>query len=69
MNGEIADTRRPKTFLETSLPVRRYIPPRVARADLLVPGETQTLYPYRGVASFWPMQTKNGEKVELEVDG
>jgi uncharacterized protein (DUF427 family) len=53
VSGEVvAETERPKLLFETGLPVRYYIPPEDVRTDLLVPSETQTLCPYKGVASY-----------------
>jgi uncharacterized protein (DUF427 family) len=52
LNGEVvAETKRPKILFETGLPPRYYIPPEDVRTDLLVPSETKTVCPYKGVAS------------------
>src|SRR5215211_2054160 len=54
VNGEVvAETNRPKLLFETSLPTRYYIPPEDVREELLVPSETNTQCPYKGVASYW----------------
>ena len=64
VNGEVvAETDRPKMLFETGLPPRYYIPPEDVRTDLLVPSETKTVCPYKGVASYRSVQT-NGEAVE-----
>ena len=58
VSGEVvAETDRPKMLFETSLPPRYYIPPEDVRADLLVPSETKTVCPYKGVASYRSIQT------------
>ncbi len=54
VNGEVvAETNRPKLLFETGLPTRYYIPPEDVREELLVPSETKTQCPYKGVASYW----------------
>jgi len=69
VNGEVvAETRRPKVLFETALPPRYYIPPEDVRTDLLVPTETQTGCPYKGVASYWSVEA-GGERVEDLVWG
>jgi uncharacterized protein (DUF427 family) len=64
VDGEVlAETNRPKMLFETGLPPRFYIPPEDVRTELLVPSETQTVCPYKGVASYQSMR-KNDEVVE-----
>ena len=64
LNGEVvAETERPKILFETGLPPRYYIPPEDVRTDLLVPSETKTVCPYKGVASYHSARM-NGEVVE-----
>ncbi len=53
----VAETERPKLLFETGLPVRYYIPPEDVRTDLLVPSETHTICPYKGVASYRSVNT------------
>ena len=54
LDGEVlADTRRPRLLFETRFPPRYYIPPEDVRMDVLVPTETHTVCPYKGVASYW----------------
>ncbi len=51
-NEVVADSERPVALFETSLPPRWYVP----REDVMVPLEpaaTQTVCPYKGVASYW----------------
>src|ERR687898_3240261 len=64
LNGEVvAETERPKILFETGLPSRYYIPPEDVRTDLLVPSETKTVCPYKGVASYHSARM-NGDFVE-----
>ena len=53
VDGELlADSRRPLLLFETTLPVRYYLPPDDVRVTLL-PSETRSVCPYKGVASWW----------------
>lgn len=64
VNGEVvAKTERPKLLFETGLPVRYYIPPEDVRTGLLVPSETHTVCPYKGVASYMSVNA-GGELLE-----
>lgn len=57
VNGElVAETRRPKILFETSLPPRYYIPPEDVRRELLVPSDSSSECPYKGVASYWSVE-------------
>lgn len=57
VNGEIvADTRRPRLVFETGHPTRYYIPREDIRGDLLIPSETVSRCPYKGVASYWSVR-------------
>ena len=49
----VAETRRPALLFETGLPTRYYLPKTDVRLDLLVPTETETRCPYKGVASYY----------------
>ena len=61
VDGEIvAKTSRPKILFETGLPPRYYIPPEDVRTELLVPSETKTVCPYKGIASYRSLR-KNDE--------
>jgi uncharacterized protein (DUF427 family) len=48
----LAESTRPVALLETSLPVRWYLPPDDVRMDLLAPSETRTSCAYKGTASY-----------------
>lgn len=64
VSGEVvAETDRPKMLFETGLPPRYYIPPEDVRAERLVPSETKTVCPYKGIASYRSIQT-GGETIE-----
>ena len=64
VNGEVvAETQRPKVLFETGLPPRYYIPPEDVREDVLVGSEKTTRCPYKGIASYWSVET-GGERVE-----
>ncbi len=66
-NGEaIAETHRPMALFETGFPPRYYFPPEDVNSDLLAPTETHTRCPYKGLASYWSIET-NGEKIEDAV--
>ena len=55
--GEVvADTRRPALLFETGLPTRYYVPKADVRQDWLVPSETETRCPYKGVASYYSLR-------------
>lgn len=49
----VAETRRPVLLFETGLPTRYYIPKQDVRMDLLVPTDSVTRCPYKGVARYW----------------
>lgn len=48
----VAESARPMMLIETSLPVRWYLPPEDVRMDLLTPSEHSTVCAYKGVASY-----------------
>ena len=55
--------RRTPLLFETWRPPRYYIPPEDVRPGLLVPSETKTVCPYKGVASYRSARS-NGEVAE-----
>ena len=59
----IADTRHPVLLFETHLPTRFYIPHSDVRLDRLIPSETQTRCPYKGIASYWSARRRDGSIV------
>jgi uncharacterized protein (DUF427 family) len=48
----LAESRQPLVLFETTLPVRYYLPPGDVRVEL-VPSETRSVCPYKGVATWW----------------
>lgn len=62
VEGEtIADTRRSTLVFETNHPVRYYIPLEDIRRELLIPSDTVSRCPYKGIASYWTV--KAGGKI------
>ncbi|MCQ3973767.1 MAG: hypothetical protein DPW09_10015 [Anaerolineae bacterium] len=57
---KVADTVRPYLLFETHLPTRYYIPPEDIETEYLTPTNTQTICPYKGVASYYSV-IANGE--------
>ncbi|HEX9446325.1 MAG TPA: DUF427 domain-containing protein, partial [Candidatus Binatia bacterium] len=57
VGGEtVADTHRSRLVFETGHPTRYYIPLDDIRGDLLVPSDTVSRCPYKGIASYWSVQ-------------
>lgn len=55
--GELlANSRRPVLLFETGQPVRYYLPLMDVRTALLVPSETTTRCPYKGVARYFSLR-------------
>jgi uncharacterized protein (DUF427 family) len=55
--GEVvAETRRPALLFETGLPTRYYLPKADVRMDRLVPTETETRCPYKGLATYYSVR-------------
>ena len=53
LNGiTLAESSRSMMLIETSLPVRWYLPPTDVRMDLLTPSDKQTVCAYKGIASY-----------------
>jgi uncharacterized protein (DUF427 family) len=61
----VADSRQPRILFETGLPPRYYVPLTDMRMDLLRPTGTQTRCPYKGIASYWSVDT--GQAVHADV--
>ncbi|HYO18012.1 MAG TPA: DUF427 domain-containing protein, partial [Dermatophilaceae bacterium] len=54
LNGvTIADSYRPVVLFETGVQARYYLPRPDVRMDLLVPTDTTSACPYKGVATYW----------------
>ena len=55
--GEIvAESVRPRVLFETGLPTRYYLPVADVRPGVLVPSETTSQCPYKGVASYYSVR-------------
>jgi uncharacterized protein (DUF427 family) len=52
----VADSGHPKLLFETMLPTRYYLPKVDIRMDLLVPSETESHCPYKGIARYWSVR-------------
>jgi uncharacterized protein (DUF427 family) len=61
----VADSRQPRVLFETGLPPRYYVPLTDVRMDLLRPSDTQTRCPYKGIASYWSLDT--GQAVHTDI--
>jgi uncharacterized protein (DUF427 family) len=61
----VADSRQPRILFETGLPPRYYVPLTDVRMDLLRPTDTQTHCPYKGIASYWSVDT--GQAVRTDI--
>jgi len=57
---KVADTTQPYLLFETGIKTRYYIARQDVEMDLLTPTETQSICPYKGVASYYAVQV-NGE--------
>jgi uncharacterized protein (DUF427 family) len=55
----VADTQRPSLLFETGLPTRYYIPRQDVRSELLLPSDTTTQCPYKGVATYHSVRIGN----------
>ena len=61
----VADTNRALLLFETRLPTRYYIPREDVREDLLKPSDSHTRCPYKGIASYYSVET--GDAVHDDV--
>jgi uncharacterized protein (DUF427 family) len=61
----VADSRQPRILFETGLPPRFYLPLTDLRMDLLRPSDRQTHCPYKGMASYWSVDT--GQQVHRDI--
>ncbi len=62
----VAETDHPKLLFETGLPVRYYIPQEDVKTDGFILSKTQTVCPYKGIASYRSLDV-GGEKIEDAV--
>lgn len=49
----LAESSRPRLLFETNLPLRCYLPKADVNLELLVPSDTTSQCPYKGIASYW----------------
>ena len=60
----LAESHRPLVLFETTLPVRYYLPPGDVRVEL-VPSQTRSVCPYKGVATWW--SARIGHRVAEDI--
>jgi uncharacterized protein (DUF427 family) len=61
----LADSTHPTLLLETSLPMRWYLPRDDVRLDLLTPSDADTICAYKGHASYWSYEPAGEAGVDL----
>ncbi len=61
----VADSGQPRILFETGLPPRYYLPLADVRMDLLTPSPTVTHCPYKGMATYWSVDT--GVRLHADV--
>lgn len=61
----VADTHRAIVLFETGLPARYYIPREDVQMNKLVDSDLHTICPYKGVASYYSIQTAEGLEENL----
>ena len=60
----IAESDHPILLEETGLPIRYYLPRDDVRMDLLRTTTFQTTCPFKGEASYWSLDSGNGEVLD-----
>jgi uncharacterized protein (DUF427 family) len=60
----LAESHRPLVLFETTLPVRYYLPPDDVRVEL-VPSQTRSVCPYKGVAAWWSARIGDREVEDI----
>ena len=61
----IAESHQPRVLFETGLPARYYLPITDYATELLVPSDTQSHCPYKGMATYFSV--KIGETVHEDL--
>jgi uncharacterized protein (DUF427 family) len=61
----LAESSRPLILFETGLPPRYYLPLSDSRMDLLTPSSTTTHCPYKGMATYWSVDTGGELRTDL----
>lgn len=59
----LAESTTPALVFETGMAERIYVPPSDVNWDQLIPTDSVTLCPYKGVASYWRLAGGSGEDV------
>jgi uncharacterized protein (DUF427 family) len=61
----VADSQRPRMLIESGLPVRWYLPIEDVRSQLLLPSDTTTRCPYKGIAHYRSLRL--GDRYEKDI--
>jgi uncharacterized protein (DUF427 family) len=61
----VAESHQPRILFETGLPPRYYLPITDMRMELLRPSATQTHCPYKGMATYWSVDTGRAVHTDL----
>lgn len=65
LGGEVvADSTRPVAVFETGVPTRYYLPAADVTESMLLPSQTTTVCPYKGIASYVSVRGSDGRTVE-----
>jgi uncharacterized protein (DUF427 family) len=61
----LADSHQPRLLFETGLTTRYYLPLTDVRMDLLRASSSESHCPYKGVASYWSLETRDTVKPDI----
>jgi uncharacterized protein (DUF427 family) len=61
----VAESHQPFLLFETSLPTRYYLPRADVRMDRLEPTSLHTHCPFKGIASYWSVNTGNSQVANI----
>jgi uncharacterized protein (DUF427 family) len=61
----LADSHHPRLLFETGLTTRYYLPLTDVRMDLLRSSSSESHCPYKGVASYWSLETRDTVKPDI----
>jgi uncharacterized protein (DUF427 family) len=61
----LADSHQPRLLFETGLTTRYYLPLTDVRMDLLRSSSSESHCPYKGVASYWSLETRDTVKPDI----
>src|SRR5258708_4306631 len=65
VRAEIIPARQARILVETGLPPRYYVPITDVRMELLRPSATQTHCPYKGMATYWSVDSGRAVHTDL----